>query len=113
MRLLVLAAALVIWPAAPAFAHGGDAPDATAYRTSITGISSPQEGLTARTVEAGARLELTNETGLPVEVLGYSGEPYLEVRPDGTYENVNSPATYVNETLDGGTALPAGEFTFS
>jgi len=104
--LLAVIAVLVVWPATPAFAHDGDAPGATAYRTAITGISSPEEGLTVRTVEAGARLELTNETGHPVEVLGYSGEPYLLVQPDGTWENVNSPATYRNETRTGETAVP-------
>jgi hypothetical protein len=81
-------------PATPAFAHGGGAPDATAYRTRITGISTPEKGLTVRTTEAGSRLELTNETGHSVEVLGYSGEPYLDIRPDGTYQNINSPAAY-------------------
>jgi hypothetical protein len=106
-RLCLLVAALVVWPATPAFAHGGDAPDATAYRTTITEVSSPEKGLSVRTVEAGARLEMTNETGRPVEVLGYSGEPYLEVRPDGTWENVNSPATYRNETRTGESAVPA------
>jgi hypothetical protein len=60
-----------------------------------------------RAVEAGARLELTNETGRTVEILGYSGEPYLEVRPDGTYENRNSPAAYRNQTLTGETPVPA------
>ena len=95
MRRLVLllsVAGALIAPATPAFAHGGDTPDATAYRTAVTGISTPEDGLTVRAVEAGARLELTNKTGHSVEVLGYSGEPYLDVRPDGTWENVNSPA---------------------
>ena len=103
----VLAGALLV-PAGPALAHGGEAPDATAYRTEVTGISPAQPGLTVRVVEAGARLELVNDTGRTVEVLGYQGEPYLEVRADGTYENVNSPATYTNQTLDGDTPVPAG-----
>ena len=101
-----MAGALVA-PATPAFAHGGDAPDATAYRTAVTGITPAMAGLTVRTVEAGARLELTNRTGRTVEVLGYSGEPYLQIRPDGTYQNLNSPATYLNQTLAGDTAVPA------
>jgi hypothetical protein len=105
--LTVVAGALVV-PATPAFAHGGDAPDATAYRTTITGVSPPMSGITVRTVEAGARLELTNSTGQTIEVLGYSGEPYLEVRPDGTYQNANSPATYLNATLTGDNPVPAG-----
>jgi len=101
-------AGVLLVPAGPAAAHGGDAPDATAYRTEITGISPAEPGLTVRTVEAGARLELINKTGRTVEVLGYQGEPYLEVRPDGTYENINSPATYTNQTLAGDTPVPVG-----
>lgn len=112
MRRLALFAAVVAGalavPATPASAHGGDAPDATAYRTTVTGVSPAERGLTVRAVEAGARLELRNDTGRTVEVLGYSGEPYLEVRPDGTYENANSPATYLNRTLTGTTPVPAG-----
>ncbi|MEV4706425.1 hypothetical protein [Actinoplanes sp. NPDC049316] len=102
----VLAGALVV-PAGPASAHGGDAPDATAYRTEVTGLSAAVPGLSVRAVEAGARLELTNDTGRTVEVLGYRDEPYLEVRPDGTYQNVNSPAAYTNRTLDGDTPVPS------
>ncbi|WP_433301447.1 hypothetical protein ACQP2F_06115 [Actinoplanes sp. CA-030573] len=107
LALLVTVAGAFLAPATPAFAHGGDAPDATAYRTTVTGISAPEKGLTVRTVEAGARLELSNTTGHSVEVLGYSGEPYLDVRPDGTWQNVNSPAAYVNQTLTGETPVPA------
>ncbi len=104
--LAVVAGALVV-PATPASAHGGDAPESTSYRTTVTGISPARDGLTVRAVEAGARLELTNDTGRTVEILGYSGEPYLEVRPDGTYENTRSPATYLNRTLAGDTPVPA------
>jgi hypothetical protein len=48
-------------------------------------------GLSVRTVEGGKRLELRNETGRDIEILGYAGEPYLQVRPDGTYRNVSAP----------------------
>ena len=88
--------------AAPAWAHGGDAPDGTNYRTVVTGMTGSLPGVRVRAVEAGARLELDNRGGETVEVLGYDGEPYLEVRPDGVYENVNSPATYLNVSLTGG-----------
>jgi hypothetical protein len=88
--------------AAPARAHGGDAPDGTNYRTVVTGMNGTLPGVTARAVEGGARLELANSSGETVEVLGYDGEPYLEVRPDGVFENVNSPATYLNVSLRGG-----------
>jgi hypothetical protein len=92
--------------AAPAWAHGGDAPDGTNFRTRVTAVPA-MPGLAVRAVEAGARLELDNRTGRTIEVLGYDGEPYLEVRPDGVFENVHSPATYLNATLAGDTEPPA------
>jgi hypothetical protein len=102
----VLAGAVLV-PAGPALAHGGDQPDATAYRIDVIGISRELPGLSVRAVEAGARLELTNATGHSVEILGYQGEPYLDVRADGTYRNANSPATYLNETLGGDSPVPS------
>jgi hypothetical protein len=100
-------AGAMIAPATPAFAHGGEGANVTAYRTTIHRISAPMPGLSVRTVEGGARLELTNATGRPIEVLGYSGEPYLEIRPDGVYQNTASPAAYINQTLAGDTPVPA------
>jgi hypothetical protein len=100
--------ALLSWAVAtPAAAHAADAPDATNYRTTITGLTQALPGVTVRVIEAGARLELTNHSDRVVEVLGYSNEAYLEIRPDGVYENVNSPATYLNATLQGGVVPPA------
>jgi hypothetical protein len=87
--LFVVVAGAFLAPATPAFAHAGSTPS---YRTTVTGISTPEKGLSVRTVEAGSRLELANHTGHSVEVLGYSGEPYLDLRPDGTYQNANSPS---------------------
>ncbi|MFC7532533.1 hypothetical protein [Actinoplanes sp. GCM10030250] len=105
--LLLAAAGAILVPAGPAFAHTGDTNGVSAYRVTVTGVSTPADGLSVRVVEGGARLELSNGTGRAVEILGYSGEPYIEVRPDGTYQNVNSPAAYLNETLGGDTPLPA------
>lgn len=99
-----LAAALAL--ASPAAAHGADAPDGTDYRTEVTALSPASRGLSARIVEAGARLEVTNTTGRDIKVLGYSGEAYLRIGPDGVYENTRSPATYLNRTLAGDTSLP-------
>lgn len=92
------ALALVLTMGAPAHAHGADAPDATNYKVTIVGIPE-LAGLEIITIEAGARLQLTNNTGRNIEVLGYQSEPYLEVRPDGVYENIHSPATYLNITI--------------
>ncbi|MFG1882874.1 hypothetical protein [Micromonospora sp. NPDC049102] len=99
--------AATLLTAAPAAAHGADAPNGTDYRTRVAGVTPARPGLTVRVIEAGARLELTNHTGRAVEVIGYSGEPYLRVGPDGVFENSHSPATYLNRTLAGDTALPA------
>jgi hypothetical protein len=89
---------LLLLPATPALAHGADAPDATNYRVTVTGAPD-LPGVTVTAIEAGARLQVVNNSDKTVEVLGYSGEPYVEIRPDGVYENVNSPATYLNITL--------------
>jgi hypothetical protein len=104
---VVIASALAVLAIpAPAYAHGADAPDGTNYRTLVTSVPDVA-GLTVRTVEAGGRLELENRTGRTVEVLGYDGEPYLEVRPDGVYENTRSPATYLNSSIAGDAEVPA------
>ncbi|MEU6073428.1 hypothetical protein [Micromonospora sp. NPDC047074] len=106
---LVLAGALAatVAVAGPAAAHGADAPDGTDYRTEVSAVTPGLPGVTVRVVEAGARLELTNTGDRPVEVIGYSGEPYLRIGPDGVYENTRSPATYLNRTIAGDTRLPA------
>jgi hypothetical protein len=93
--------------ASPASAHPADAPVASDYRCVVTGITTPLTGLTVRAVTAGTQLELVNRTGRTIEVLGYSGEPYLRVAPDGVYQNANSPATYLNQSATGGPAPPA------
>ncbi len=85
--------------ATPAAAHATDAPRAADYRVTVTGLTAQFPGLTVRTVAAGARLELINQSGHPVEVLGYAGEPYLRVGPDGVFQNRASPATYLNAGL--------------
>jgi hypothetical protein len=102
---LALAGTILV-PAGPAFAHAGDTTSVSDYRVTVTGLSNPMDGVTVRVVEGGARLELRNDSGRAVEILGYTGEPYLEVRPDGTYENTASPATYLNQTLTGETTVP-------
>ena len=54
-----------------------------------------------RVVDLGNKLELTNRTRTDIVVLGYDGEPYLRVGPRGVYENLRSPATYLNRTRVG------------
>ncbi len=94
-------------PAAPAFAHSADVPAASDYRCVVTAVRPVLPGLSVRAVSAGTQLELRNDTGRPIEVLGYSGEPYLRIAPDGVYQNANSPATYLNQTSTGGPPPPS------
>lgn len=103
--LVAVVAALAL--PAPAWAHGGGTPDGTSYRTRVTGLSGPLPGVSVRAVEAGARLDLVNNGDGPVQVLGHDGEPYLEIRPDGVFENLRSPAAYRDTGPTGG-AVPAG-----
>lgn len=98
--------AAVALSSSPASAHGADAPDGTNYRTSVSAVVPAVPGVSVRTIEAGARLELTSTSPAVVEVLGYEGEPYLSVRPDGVYENLHSPAVYLNATITGEATLP-------
>lgn len=102
----VIGALLVLGPACAAWAHGAHAPTATNYRTEVTGLTPPVEGLAVRVVEGGTGLELTNHTTTPVQVLGYDDEPYLEVGPDGWFENTRSPATHLNQDHTGTAPVP-------
>lgn len=96
--LTALAALALLLPAAPALAHGGEAPSGTDFHTTITS-QHPAPGITLTAIDAGTRLQLTNHSGHTVDILGSDAEPYLQVRPDGTYENTRSPSTYRNATL--------------
>lgn len=108
LAFLVVGAALV-GSAAPAAAHGGaggGAP-ATNYRTRITSVSPGVPGMVVRVIDAGSRLELVNRTGEAVTVLGYQGEPFLRVGPDGVFTNLRSPATYLNADRNATSKIPA------
>ncbi|WP_229784273.1 hypothetical protein [Pilimelia anulata] len=90
----------------PALAHSDEAPGGSDQRVRVLAVSPALPGVTVIPIEAGARLQLTNSGGATVEVRGDAGEPYLQVRPDGTYENSRSPSTYRNRTLVGAPIPP-------
>jgi hypothetical protein len=110
--------ALVLLTAAPAFAHGGGGPDATNFRSVVREIAQAGpggepagpariSGLTFRVLANDALLELENRSGREVTIFGYSEEPYLRVGPEGIFQNVNSPATYINQERFGQVEVPA------
>ena len=100
MRRAVLMAALsgaafAFVAATPAAAHtvGGIQP--SNYRSEITGFSPPFPGVSISLYNLGHRVRLANRTGADVIVLGYYGEPFLRIGPDGAYENARS-ATFLD-----------------
>ncbi|HEY7272629.1 MAG TPA: hypothetical protein VH502_07835 [Actinoplanes sp.] len=89
-------AVTVLGSAVPAQAHPPGIQVAVDYRTVVTGIVPALTGVRARYVADGSRLELRNDSGRTVEVLGYQGEPMLQVRPDGVWQNIRAPSLYVD-----------------
>lgn len=94
-RALLLAAVGVAVFATPA---GADAAAPGDYSSEVTSIDPPVDTIDIQVVGGDSFLELDVDPGTEVVVLGYDDEPFLRVRPDGTVDqNVNSPATYLNE----------------
>ncbi|MGH9000374.1 MAG: hypothetical protein ACRDY7_13405 [Acidimicrobiia bacterium] len=91
--------AFLVAGASPAQAHNVGGATSSNYRTRITSVEPDIDGITVRVVEAGARIELVNRTDDDVVVFGYKKEPYLRVGPDGVYQNIHSPATYLNRSM--------------
>jgi hypothetical protein len=87
------ATALAVLAAAPvALAHEGN----PSFRSEVRSLDA--EGVTARVTNYDDSLELRNRGGAAVTVLGYRGEPYIRLEPDGTVSvNRRSPAAYLNE----------------
>jgi hypothetical protein len=51
-----------------------------------------------RAIALSDSIELRNDTNHDVTVLGYQREPYLRIGPNGTWQNVRSPAVFLNRT---------------
>ena len=97
--LLAVICGVLVALAPPAAAHGIGGTQPTNYETTITRVDPAVRGLHVDAIDLGNRLELRNDTGHDVTVLGYDDEPYLRVGPRGVFENVKSPATYLNRSL--------------
>jgi hypothetical protein len=93
---VVACALVVLVPAVPAQAHPAGIQKAVDYHTRVTAIAPALAGLRARYVADGSRLELRNDTGRTIEIVGYLGEPMLQVRPDGVWRNTRAPSLYVD-----------------
>jgi hypothetical protein len=93
-----LALGFVVATAGPASAHGVGGLEPTNYTTRVEGIEPPVPGLHVRAVDLSTSIELRNDTPDEVVVLGYQQEPYLRIGPHGTWENVRSPAVFLNRS---------------
>jgi hypothetical protein len=100
------AIAIACFDASAAAAHSASGPRPTNYRSTLEGVAPEIPGVTIRIVDLGEKIELTNDTSNDVTVLGYYREPYLRVGPRGVYENLRSPATYINRNRTGDTPIP-------
>jgi len=102
----LLAGVSVVAAPDPAGAHGVGGVKPTNFETVITDMQPTVRGVVVRAVDLGERLEVVNRSSRDVIVFGYDDEPYLRVGPRGAFENVRSPATYVNRTSRGTTKVP-------
>jgi hypothetical protein len=93
---LLACAVVVLGPAVPAQAHPAGVQVAVDYRTRVTAVVPVVAGVRARYIADGSRLELRNDSGRTIEVVGYQGEPMLQVRPDGVWRNTRAPSLYVD-----------------
>ena len=88
--------------AAPAAAH-----ETPKYDSVYTGLKPAQPGLNVQVLGFDNQYQLIDRTGKTVVILGYQGEPYGRILPDGTVQvNVRSPAYYLNQDRFGTTPVP-------
>lgn len=83
--------------AEPASAHTLTGVQPTNYRSELVSILPALPAVTVEILDLGRRIRLTNRGHVDVIVNGYQGEPYLRVGPRGVFENVHSPAVYMNK----------------
>jgi hypothetical protein len=102
-----LLASLMFAPAQPVSAHGGNGGTSSDYRIEVIGYDGDSSGIEVHPVELGNRMELVRTTAKEVQILGYDGEPYLRLDADGVFENLNSPAHYINLDRFARTTIPA------
>ena len=104
---LLLAVGSVLAAAQPAGAHGVAGIQPSNFATRVLAVVPPTPGIHVQADDLGNKLQLDNHTGRDVVVLGYDNEPYLRVGPAGVFENVRSPAVYLNRTRTGYVPVPA------
>ena len=103
-RSLLSAALAALTVCSAAAAHGGGG--ALGFRSNVIRVTPAAPGVSVQVVDYDDRLELRNESGKALVILGYQDEPYLAFRDGRVYRNTHSPATYLNDDRFGKVALP-------
>lgn len=101
-------AIVMLLAAAPAQAHD----EGHAFESSISGLEPARlgVGIELRMLDHDSQVELTNESGKTVIVMGYEGEPYARLESAGpVFLNVRSPALPLNNDRWGRTAPTGSE----
>jgi len=81
-RTLLPAALLLAVAAVPAAGHEGD-PN---YRSVVSSIAPPTDGLTAQILDHDDALQVVNKSDEDVTILDLQGKPYARLRADGTVQ---------------------------
>ena len=96
-------AGLVTLPASPAGAHAGDGLSQPIFET----MSPTVAGVTVDVAySANYQLIVSNTTPQPLTFLADSGEPFLEIGPDGVRGNFASPTFYSSNNPGGRDSFP-------
>lgn len=107
MRRLVTLPAVVLVALATcgtAVAHQGN-PNMESVVDSVT---PHVRGISLQVLNRDDRFQITNRSGQPVTIYGYSKEPYARLLADGTVEvNRNSPAYYLDDDRYAAVKVPA------
>lgn len=107
---LVAVAAGVATVLVPAGAVGADPPGPTDYETVVVGIEPATPTISVEMIGGDSFVQLTVQRGTEAVVLGYSDEPYLRFRTDGTVEeNRQSPAVAQNRDRYGEASDASGD----
>lgn len=108
-RLTLIGCLAAAWLVAIAPAALADPPGPTDYQSEVVEIDPAVTGFAVEIIGGDSFVLLTVDPGVTVEIVGYNGEPYLRILPDGTVEeNRASPSKYINEDRYGRVELPDG-----
>jgi hypothetical protein len=106
VRALALAVFAAVILAPGASAHPRAEGYARGFQSKVLSVQPEVAGLSVTVVDGDDRLRVENQSGTELIVLGYDGEPYLRIGPDGVFRNQRSPASYLNRDRFARSAVP-------